>query len=323
MAGVAHGQRARVLERQSAFEVGDEVRHAVGAHGGQGGIEPARGERGDFVERAFAQHLVEPRRDAGAERLALGGEEQPGPGAGRQGGGGARAVKFGERPAGRRDNFERAQHALAVARPQPRGGGRIARRERSVQARRRLPLGLGAHRRAHGFGHARNVGQALGQGAEIEAGAADEDQRRARAGEDFARPRQPAADGEILGRVDFTEQQVRRAPRLGGARARGQDPEISVDLHCVGVDDRRAEPLGEFERDRRLAARRRAGDEQGAAHRSCRHASGERHMKPTRWPARVALKLKRAWPSLRATAKQSRLSDRRRPQVWIASLCSQ
>ena len=38
---------------------------------------------------------------------------------------------------------------------------------------------------------------------------------------------------------------------------------------------------------------------------------------------RVALGWRHFQPSLRATAKQSKLSSRRNPQVWIASLCSQ
>src|SRR6202161_2379667 len=45
-------------------------------------------------------------------------------------------------------------------------------------------------------------------------------------------------------------------------RPRGQDSEISVDLHRIGVDDRRAEPCRERQRRRRLAARRRACDEE-------------------------------------------------------------
>ena len=66
-----------MVERQAAFEMGDQMRDAVGAHRRQGGVEPARGERRDFVERALAQHFVEARLDARVERRALGGEERP------------------------------------------------------------------------------------------------------------------------------------------------------------------------------------------------------------------------------------------------------
>src|ERR1700722_18484885 len=54
---------------------------------------------------------------------------------------------------------------------------------------------------------------------------------------------------------------MRRETLLVQGRPSGQDSEIPVDLHRVGVDDRRAEPLGEHKRRRRLAARRRACDE--------------------------------------------------------------
>src|SRR5271156_4684929 len=59
---------------------------------------------------------------------------------------------------------------------------------------------------------------------------------------------------------------MRREPLLVRRRPRGQDSEVPVDLHRVGVDDRRAEPLRERYRRRRLAARRRACDEERPPH---------------------------------------------------------
>ena len=85
---------------------------------------------------------------------------------------------------------------------------------------------------------------------------------------------------------------MRRLPLFGLAGARGEDPEIAIDLHRVGVDDHPAKPLGELERDGRLAARRRARDKQRAIHRPCRHASIEERMNSTRALERVVLRLK-------------------------------
>ena len=171
-------------------------------------------------------------------------------------------MKFDQRPAGRGDDLERAQHALAVARPQSRSSQRIARRQRRVQARRRLPLGLGAHRRAHRFGHARDVGQAFGEGAEIEAGAADEDQRARGANRRGFRPaRSSQRPAEKFSATSTSPNRRCGARRSSAALGRAvRTLQVGVDLHRVGVDDRSAEPLGELQRDRRLAARRRAGD---------------------------------------------------------------
>ena len=150
-----------------------------------------------------------------------------------------------------------------------------------VQARRRLAFGLGAHISADRFRHARNVGEALRQRAEIEPGAADEQERLGASrvfGENRPRAFEPAPDREILGAVDLAEQPVRRLPLFGLAGARREHPEIAIDLHQVGVDDDAAEPLGERERDGRLAARRRACDEKRAIHRPHRHAPIEERM---------------------------------------------
>ena len=179
----------------------------------------------------------------------------------------AGALKFGQRAPGRGDDFERAQYPLAVARAQPRRGKGVEFGEPGVQARRRLAFGLGAHISADRFRHARNVGEAFGQRAEIEPGAADEQERPGaslRFSENFARALEPAPDREILGAVDLAEQPVRRLPLFGLARARREHPQIAIDLHRVGVDDDAAEPLGESKRDGRLAARRRACNEKRA-----------------------------------------------------------
>ena len=52
-----------------------------------------------------------------------------------------------------------------------------------------------------------------------------------------------------------------RARLLVRGRAGCEDSEVGVDLHRIGVDDRRAERLRQLERRGRLTARRRARNE--------------------------------------------------------------
>ena len=44
--------------------MGDEMGRAMGAHHRQGRVEPPRGQRRDFLERALAQHRAEALADA-------------------------------------------------------------------------------------------------------------------------------------------------------------------------------------------------------------------------------------------------------------------
>jgi len=56
---------------------------------------------------------------------------------------------------------------------------------------------------------------------------------------------------------------VRRARFLLRRRPRGDDAQVAIDLHRVGIDDAAADPLRQRERKRRLAARRRPGNQNG------------------------------------------------------------
>ena len=132
----------------------------------------------------------------------------------------------------------------------------------------RAAFGLGAHSGPDRLRNGRHVGQAFGQPAEIEARAADENDRTvAGLGEDLLRPPRPAPDRKVDPAVDFAEEAVRRLPLLRACRARSENPEVGIDLHRIGVDDRRAEAFRQPQRDRGLAARRRACDEERAPHR--------------------------------------------------------
>jgi phosphoserine phosphatase len=131
-----------------------------------------------------------------------------------------------------------------------------------MKLRRRATLRLASNLCPHGFGHRRNVRQALGQGPEIKPRPADENNRLfADVRQSLARGKHPAAGRKIDGSVDRAEQAMRREPLLVRRRPGGQESEIPIDLHRIGVDDRRPEALCERKRRRRLAARRWACDE--------------------------------------------------------------
>ena len=179
-----------------------------------------------------------------------------------------------ERAPRRGEHLERAQDPLAIRRRHARRGFGIARRKFGVELDRRAPLRLAAHVGAHRFGHGGHVGQAFGQRAKIEARAANEDDRPfADLAENLARRPRPSPDRKIDRAVDDAEQAMRQKPLLFKGRPRRQDPQVRVDLHRIRVDDRRAESFRELERRGRLAACRRARDEERASH-SSRLASG-------------------------------------------------
>ena len=162
-----------------------------------------------------------------------------------------RSQKRGDRAAGRGQNLERAQNPLPVAGVEARSGFGVADLELSAEIGAGAPLSLGANPRPHGLGHRRHVRQALGERAQVETRPADEnDWPLADVGEDFARRPRPPPGGEIDRAVDRAEQAMGRATLVRDRRPRGQDAQIGIDLHRIGVDDRRPEALRERERRR-------------------------------------------------------------------------
>jgi len=255
------------VEREAPLEVGGKMRNAMRAHDRQRGIEPALHERRDFVERAPRKHGVEPRVDARPELCAIGRkvDARPFPLSQRRLRSGAEERSEG---ASRRvHDFERAQDPLPVAHVEARGGLRVARPKLVVKLGCGAPLRPASDGGAHCFGHGRDVRQAFGERAKIEPCAASEnDWPLADLGENLSRRARPSAGRKIDRAVDCAEQPVRRELLLVRRRPGGQDLEVQVDLHRISVDDRCAEPLREGERRHRLAARRRACDEERAFH---------------------------------------------------------
>ncbi len=173
-----------------------------------------------------------------------------------------RALERSEASPRCRMNFERPQDALRIARLQLGGHFGIESGEFSMKfggteaSYARTKFG------AQSLRHMRNVRETLRERLEIKPGAADKD--RQAAARLFERRRgilQIAPDRIIDRAVNMPEQKVRRASLLIWLRPGGQDREVAIDLHRIGIDERSAELFGEVQRKPRLAARRRACDE--------------------------------------------------------------
>lgn len=113
------------------------------------------------------------------------------------------------------------------------------------------------------------ISEAVGQRHQVEAGAADDDGN-------LALPAQlrdlcgsvlrPGAGVVARGGVDMAEQVVGSCSFLLGVGASREDIEIGVALHGVGVDDLAVETLREGDGELRLAAGRRAVDQDRRSH---------------------------------------------------------
>ena len=160
---------------------------------------------------------------------------------------------------------------VRIGRLQPFRGHRIQGREPRVQDRRGYALGLRPDARPHRLRNGRDLGQALGQRLEEQAGAADHDRHGARGprgGQFDLDLGQPERDRIGQGRVAMAVERVRGAGEVGRGRPARQDRQVAVDRHRIGVDDGPAEPRARLQRELRLAARRRACDEDRRLQRS-------------------------------------------------------
>ena len=174
----------------------------------------------------------------------------------------------GERLAGQLHHLQRPHDAPAVGGQDRRRGGRVAAGQLGVQ-RRDADLGEpglppGPHLRVGG--RERPV---VEQRLDVEHRAADDDRHRS-----ARRDRLDvggggllvAGDGRGLGDVEHVELVVRDAAPFAGRQLGGADVHAAVELHRVGVHDLAAEPLGDVERQRRLAGAGRADDRDRPCH---------------------------------------------------------
>ena len=83
----------------------------------------------------------------------------------------------------------------------------------------------------------------------------------------------PARRRAELGSIEHTEEPVRHPRELSRTWPRGQHRQIAIDLHAVSVDHAALEFFGRGNRQPRLSARGRAGDQEdgsvAARHRPC------------------------------------------------------
>ena len=240
-------------------------------HRRQAGVEAAGDEAPDLIERALPYHRLEPRIDAAIETVArqLENHLEHAPFAvGRLEGPRFGVLLIGgKRPPGRLDHFERAHDALRIGGPEPRRHRRIAFGELTVKGSGALcgePLADADADRRRNCRHRRET---MKERAEIEAGAADQNGQAPGppCGVDLGTGEiVPASGGTGIGGIEDAIEPVWHPCRLVGFGARGEDREVAIDLHRVGVDDDAPVPLGEGKGECRLAARRRPCDKNRA-----------------------------------------------------------
>ena len=234
----------------SPAQIRRKLGHAERLHDGQVRRQIERHQRPHLVQRAKLDHPVEAPVAGGVQRFARridhdGQEPQPGRRAGCRIG-----LPCGDRAAGGFQNLDRAQQALGVARLQAGRRFRIALRQQRMKAGAADAGVKVAYRRPYVRRHRRDIRQPLHQRPQVKAGAADDDGQPAgrMGGADLLqRHGLPAGGGASLGCRQDAVQAVGRAGFVGGGRAGGQDRQLAVDLHAVGVDDGAAELLRQVE----------------------------------------------------------------------------
>ncbi len=162
-----------------------------------------------------------------------------------------------QRAAGRREDLQRPDQALAVARAQSLGGIGIVLRQPGMEGRRLHGIGLEAYRLSDRIGYRRHFGEALFERLEVKARTADHD-RQATFLPNAVQRRcgvlAPAPDRIVGGAVDMAIEQMGGPRRFAGVRAGAEHMEVAIDLHGIGVDDAAAESFGKGEGKSRLAA---------------------------------------------------------------------
>ena len=163
-----------------------------------------------------------------------------------------------------------------VVRVQPRGRGRIDRREPGVEDRAAEFVGLPLQPAAHGGIDRRTLEQAEEKRFEVERRAADEERRlapRLDGGDGGLRPVEPPSHVGRLPRVENVDQVVRHAAADGGGRLGRADVHAPIERHRVHRDDLGPESVGEVEGKGRLARPGRAGQDEAVLERRRGHGS--------------------------------------------------
>ncbi len=269
--GVTPGDRLRAQGGLFLIEVpgkgAAELRHAERLHRRQSGVEPKPVERRNLGKRIFIlDHGPEPGVGAGVDFVP--GRQQDGLDqlkrwVGLKPGAGGVTLPIEERAAGGAPDLERPGNALAVAGVDPRGNLLIFRREHAVSAGP-LRLDQAAHLGADGVRNVRDLGNTFDQRAKVKPGAAHHDgQARLlqclRNG--AARVSRPVGSRKTIRCRTIAVKLVGHACLVPRTRPRGDDSQLPIDLHAVGVDHRALGLFGEPQRQSGLAAGGRSGNE--------------------------------------------------------------
>jgi phosphoserine phosphatase len=265
-AGIAFPASDRLVQVDLTAQRSDQPRHPMSPHRRQSRVELPRREPTNLFECVLLHHPVEARIDPGPKDVPVRRQKAAHGPRRIEHGTRSRPLKFGEGTPGRLEHFERPQNALRIGRPEPRRGHGIAGGEFRMQILRRTAFRRRADPGADLVGHARHLGQTREQRPEVKPGPARHDRHPALGAQSrdrCARIFEPLRDGVETRGVDMPEEQMRHRPLLLRRRTRGDDAEIGIDLHGVGIDHRAAEAFGQPDRERGLAARRRSCDEDG------------------------------------------------------------
>jgi phosphoserine phosphatase len=171
-----------------------------------------------------------------------------------------------KRAPGRLDHFERAGDAGAVAWCQTLRGDQIAPRQFRVQGFDAVASEPCAQIFPYFRWNRRHRRQTLRQHLEIKPGAANENRENAplaRLSEGLFGLGEEGAGRKIHRGIDVTIEPVRNLSLLLPRRPRGEDREVAIYLHRVGIDDHAAGFLRQCKRERRLAAGGRPCDKHG------------------------------------------------------------
>lgn len=230
------GGDAGVGATEPAFEMGDERGDAERLHDWQIGGEAAGGEPCHFILCALREHGTEAGFSGGVQRCARRHEDEAADIVAVGDAALSLGLPEGERAACAADDFQRAVQAGGIPCAQAGGHCRIFVR----QCVRGLCSGQGAH---GGADMGRNFGQrgeAVEQGFDIEACAAD-DERQATFSKGCGNggPGKGCVASGVggFGAIENAEQAVGDGGFFGRRGACGEDAKIGVELAGVGIDD--------------------------------------------------------------------------------------
>lgn len=255
----------RLVKRARARGHFGKFAHTDRLHGREGRIERPGSESCRFLDAAGGDHLAKPfgnaRVQPGAGRRQnnlwrVGGQESPA----------GLPLPGEQRPSGRVDDLERAGEALGVARLETMRHFRIARPEGFMQLAGLRVSGHVTPPVPDFRWDLRHRGKASEKGTEIEARSADDYQGAVvLVGflKHLADVVEPCRNGVVPCRIDMTVETVRRSDEVFRRGAGAQHVEVPIDLHAVRVHHERVMGLRLFQCQRRLAACRGPGYQQG------------------------------------------------------------